>query len=85
VASYCYVLSYRVLKTDATRVPKWAMLIHGGVLPGMPIQRPGSLSRVAGREWVRQTGDEILSIRWRNDGMVCLLRLVPLKLVAPSL
>jgi hypothetical protein len=44
--SYCYVPSWPVLKTDATRGLKRAMPIRNGEPPGM--QRPGSPSRVAG-------------------------------------
>jgi hypothetical protein len=54
-------LSYQALKTDATPVPKRAILIHNGELPGMSDWRPGSLTRVAERKWVRRTGGEILS------------------------
>jgi hypothetical protein len=62
VGSYCYVLSHHMLKTNATQVPKWVMLIHGGELPGMSVRRPGSLSPFAGRERVRRTGGEIQSV-----------------------
>jgi hypothetical protein len=61
VDSYCYVLSYQALKTDATRVSKWAMLIRSEELLGMSDRRPRSLSRVIERKWVRQTGGEIMS------------------------
>jgi hypothetical protein len=53
MGSYYYVLSYQVLKTNATQVPKRVMFIQGGELPGMSVWRPGSLSRVIGRERVK--------------------------------
>jgi hypothetical protein len=48
VSSYCYVLSYQVLETDATRVLKQVILIYSGELPSMFVRRPGSLSWVTG-------------------------------------
>jgi hypothetical protein len=46
VGSYCCVPSWLVLKNDATRDPRWAMLSCIGEPPGMG--RPGSPSLVLG-------------------------------------
>jgi hypothetical protein len=50
VVSYCYVLSDHALKTDATHVLKWVMLIRSGELLGMSDWRPRFLSQAAERQ-----------------------------------
>jgi hypothetical protein len=46
VGSYCYIPSWSLLKTDATRDPRWVMFIRIGEPLGL--RRLESLSRVAG-------------------------------------
>jgi hypothetical protein len=50
VGSYCYVPLCKMLKTNATRGPRWAVLIHSGKPLGMFDWRPGSLPWVTERD-----------------------------------
>jgi hypothetical protein len=56
VGSYCYILTWPVLKADDTRDSKQVMLIRNGESLGM--RRPGSPYL---GHWVWRIGGEILS------------------------